>query len=340
MLTTMSLRQPFFRLVKDGATVPASRYTKTGRTGSTAMSGLADPARILAEFDDGASIVLQGLHRYWWPVAVFCRDLELSLGHPAQANAYITPAGSRGLGVHRDGHDVFVLQAFGTKHWEVWDTGSSAEGPPMMSVDLEPGDCLYMPKGTPHGARTQDDPSGHLTVGVTAVTWSAVVADVLTSVRAEAGLEQPLPIGFHRDPRRFGTELGERLTEVGLRLEKVDAMAEASRLSDRFLSTRPPVLRGALGSRLQLASLDDRTTVRRRPAAVCELRRRGDRLRVLLGDRYLDMPAWVEPAMGALRDREAFAVGDLTPFLRDPESRAVLVRRLVREGLLDVVGEA
>ncbi len=63
MLSSMSLRLPAFRLVKEGSTVPASRYTRTGRTGSTTVTGIADPARIFAEFEGGATIVLQGMHR-------------------------------------------------------------------------------------------------------------------------------------------------------------------------------------------------------------------------------------------------------------------------------------
>src|SRR5437588_271733 len=152
MLTTMSLRLPAFRLVKDGATIPQDRYTRRGRTGGSAVAGIADPRRILALYRQGATIVLQGMHRYWQPLRRFCRDLEIELGHPCQVNAYITPPGARGLAVHTDNHDVFVLQSFGLKHWEVWPPGSGRRpsGPPMITRTLEPGDCLYMPRGTPH----------------------------------------------------------------------------------------------------------------------------------------------------------------------------------------------
>ena len=56
---------------------------------------------------------------------------------------------------------------------------------------------------------------------------------------------------------------------------------------------------------------------------------------MLLGDRRLDMPGWLEPAM-----RSVAVVGHGSPSatwhpsLADPASRLVLVRRLVREGLL------
>jgi len=47
-------------------------------------------------------------------------------------------------------------------------------------------------------------------------------------------------------------------------------------------------------------------------------------------------PAWVRPALEALRDLPALVPADLTDV--DPQSRVVLCRRLVREGLLEVVG--
>ncbi|KPC69204.1 hypothetical protein ADL27_54620, partial [Streptomyces sp. NRRL F-6602] len=68
---------------------------------------------------DGATLVLQALHRTWQPVAEFCAGLGTELGHPVQANAYVTPPQNRGFDDHYDVHDVFVLQIEGTKRWLV-----------------------------------------------------------------------------------------------------------------------------------------------------------------------------------------------------------------------------
>jgi hypothetical protein len=83
--------------------------------------------------------------------------------------------------------------------------------------------------------------------------------------------------------------------------------------------------------------VSDTTMVWRRAGSVCDLRV-DDGVPVLeLGDRRLGFPAWVEPALRALLtllERERFAAADLAGEL-DPESRLVLIRRLVREGLLE-----
>jgi hypothetical protein len=63
---------------------------------------------------------------------------------------------------------------------------------------------------------------------------------------------------------------------------------------------------------------------------------RGDEVVVLLGDRELTVPARIRPALEELRVRESLTPADLAEHL-DAAGRLVLCRRLVREGLLQVV---
>ena len=63
---------------------------------------------------------------------------------------------------------------------------------------------------------------------------------------------------------------------------------------------------------------------------------RGDRIDVLLGDRTVDVPGWLGPALDELRSRPELSPADLAEHL-DPQSRVVLCRRLVREGLLEIL---
>ena len=46
------------------------------------MSGMLDPALALRLFENGATIVFQGLHRTWLPLATFCRELDLASATP------------------------------------------------------------------------------------------------------------------------------------------------------------------------------------------------------------------------------------------------------------------
>ncbi|MDQ4027593.1 MAG: hypothetical protein M3214_06010 [Actinomycetota bacterium] len=65
ILTQRGLRFPAIRVVKDGKTLAPSSYTKTVRLQSRDVDDFIDPGRVLQHFSDGATIVLQALHRHW-----------------------------------------------------------------------------------------------------------------------------------------------------------------------------------------------------------------------------------------------------------------------------------
>jgi lysine-specific demethylase/histidyl-hydroxylase NO66 len=334
ILSSTTPRYPAFRMVKEGRQLDRRSYTRPGRVGGQPVDDLADPGGVYELFHGGATIVLQSLHRFWPPLARLARDLELALTHPVQVNAYITPPASRGLGVHRDEHDVFVLQVHGHKRWDVLDPDGTP-GDRLIVAELAPGDCLYIPQRFPHAAWTAATASVHLTVGVVPTTWAEVVRRAVVPVVEDALSGEPLPAGFAADPAALTTGVAEQLGEVRRRLDKLDPGAIAVAAADRFWSSRPPLLAGQLQQLLGLEEIGEDTVVRRRPGAVCRLRQHQDRLEVLLGDRVLHMPARLAPVMAVILGRDRLTVRDLAGHL-DPPSRLVVVRRLVREGLLEM----
>jgi hypothetical protein len=118
-------------------------------------------------------------------------------------------------------------------------------------------------------------------------------------------------------------------------LDHTDVSALAASETDRFTTSRASALRGGLVDRLLIAALHDGTWVRRRAGSVCELRPDNERLRVLLGDREMRVPGWLAEPLEAVRRADRLRPRDLAEWL-DETSRLVLIRRLVREGLLEV----
>ena len=137
-------------------------------------------------------------------------------------------------------------------------------------------------------------------------------------------------------------DLSRRLSALAERLRDVDPDAELERRRERFLSNRPQLARGTIANRSSPLDVHEGTVVRRRPGSICELVVRDGVLLALLGDRRLELPAWLEPAMtriAGLGPDEPLTVGALSNEIGNPSARAVLVRRLVREGLLSFLGE-
>jgi len=333
LLTETAIRTPAVRLARDGSVLPESRYTRTGASlAGKPLTGLVDARRLLAELDAGATVVLQGLHRYWPPLRDLVAQLELDLGHPCQANAYLTPPGAQGFAVHSDSHDVFVFQTHGHKQWEVHTEGR------VDDVLLEPGLSMYLPSGTPHAARAQDAASLHVTLGINQLTWRRAVEHTVLSALDEVP-DTHVPAGWLDDPELLAAGLRGHLDRVADAVRDLDAEGVARQRAERFLASRGTRLSGGLRDVLAVRELTDTSPLARRPGHPCVLVDAegpdGPVLRVLLGDRHLDVPPRLRAALEVVRARTTLAPADLADHL-DPESRLVLCRRLVREGLLRV----
>jgi quercetin dioxygenase-like cupin family protein len=325
-----SLRHPAFRLVRDGTTLPRERSTRRVRIGGRWVEDVADPQAVAAAVGDGATLVLQSLHRHWPPLAELCRALERATSHPCQANAYLTPAGAAGLGRHHDEHEVLVLQVEGRKAWEVDGLGS---------LELVAGDVLYVPAGTAHEARTQDGPSLHLTVGILAVTTGAVVRRALD--RLDDGHGRPLPLGYARPERAdaLAAAVADACGSAADALAAASADEVAAHERRRARTRRPTEPARHLRTLLELDQLDAAWVVRSLvgPEALCEGRPDG-RVALDLADQRLVLPAQASAALRRLVQREPVRVGEL-PGL-SAASQLVVVRRLLREGVVEVASDA
>ena len=330
LVTETGIRTPGFRLVKAGATVSA--YTTDLAWRPEPFTGVADVRRILAEFEAGATIVLQGLHHSWLPLARYCRQLEAFLGHPAQANAYYTPRGSQGLPVHHDTHEVISLQVSGEKRWLVYEPvlelplknqryrpALGAPGEPVLDVSLRAGDTMYLPRGWLHQALTSGSDSLHITVGVNVRRW-------IDEARAELDVQE-------QEQRAFREAVDSNEPPE---LPALDAQAVRRRARERFVRSRRPILDGQLSELRALDELTVATKLERRDTVIADLH--GTRL--VFEGRDISFPERLAPELDFLLTTEqSFRATDL-PGSLDAAGRLTLLRRLVREGFLRRSGSA
>jgi len=339
-----SLRVPFFRLVKDGTGLPESGYTRAVVAGNRRVADLPDAAKVATAYAEGATIVLQALHRYWPPLAEFCADLAAELGHQVQANAYVTPPGAQGFTAHHDTHDVLVLQVDGDKHWTVREPlvplplseqpssslppGAAAAQPVALDVELGPGDVLYLPRGWLHEAQTAGERSIHLTIGLLQTTWHDVLSDAVALAvdRFPLRAALPLPGRGPDDVEAFRAEVLEWL--AGLPATELQRLTDARRAR-----AVPPEPVAPLAQESAVRSLHAGSRVRPRRGLPSSVRIADDRAVLTLPDREVSFPAYVEDAL------RVALVGAVTPTDLDRHGLddgdgLVLVRRLLREGAL------
>jgi lysine-specific demethylase/histidyl-hydroxylase NO66 len=338
LVCSTAIRYPAFRLVREGGQLDVGAYT-ADVPWRPAFTKTADVPCVLAEWEAGATIVLQALHVNRLPLAVFCRQLEEALGLPVQANSYYTPRGSQGFAVHHDTHDVLVLQVAGEKRWLLYEPllelplkqqrysrSLGEEGEPTDDIVLRAGDTLYLPRGWLHQAETSETDSLHLTIGINAYTW-------LDAAKAALG-----PLEQEPDLRRNVAADGDEADELAERLRGQLAPEEVERRwRRRFLDTRRPIREDGLSQLRALGRLDVGTTVERRSTVIADLDEDEDGVGLVFEGKELRFPEHARAEMVACFEaEEPFRPSEL-PGSLDEAGRLVLVRRLVREGFLRVI---
>jgi ribosomal protein L16 Arg81 hydroxylase len=337
MLTSTALRYPAFRLVKAGERIALGDYAADVPWRPTRFTGTIDVERVAAQFERGATIVLQALHLHHLAVAEFCRALEGELAHPVQANAYYTPRGAQGLPVHHDTHDVFCLQLGGTKRWLVYEPvldlplknqryapDLGGPGSPVLDVVLRAGDTLYLPRGWLHEALTSDADSLHLTVGVNVYTR----LDAVRAALEEVGRDE---VEYRRSLSDGELPVDDLLSRLAERLASGDV---DRRRRERFVATRRPIRDDQFDRLRALEELDSETLVERRPTVIFDLSSGADAVTLSFEGRTVSVPSHAREEVEAVASAEGpFRAADLPGDL-DEGGRLVLVRRLLREGFL------
>ena len=172
--------------------------------------GRIDLPRAYQLFATGATISLSQLHERVARLAALCRAVEKTFSSHFQTNVYLSPPNAQGFKTHFDSHDVFVLQVSGSKLWTLYDTGivlplrgqafdpeKHAPGPPTREFTLQAGDLFYCPRGLYHSARSTDETSLHITLGLIGKTWADVMFEAVSAAcLASPAFRANLPVGF------------------------------------------------------------------------------------------------------------------------------------------------
>ncbi|MFN2588095.1 MAG: JmjC domain-containing protein [Actinomycetota bacterium] len=310
-----------------------------------ASSGVRDAAEALRARQ---TIFVGALHERWDPAARLCSALAAELRHPVGATLVVSPAGVQGLQAHFDAADVFVLQLEGEKVWRIGppERPLPLPGDPLAAdaalsetaseVRLGAGDLLYVPRGFPHLAFTETHShSAHLSIYIETVRWKQAVARAL-DLAAERSVElrRGLPPGALATPdaQTLAQELHAHIEAV---LDELDPAEVLTRLGGDLIREMPVLPDRDLAGAVTAPEITPHSEVARRDGAVCVVRETSAQAAIDFPGASVAAPAHLAPALRYVAAHARFTVADV-PGLSD-SSKVVLVRRLVKEGLLGVV---
>jgi len=165
--------------------------------------GRVYPALMWDYYNNGCSIRMINPQYFHDTVWRLCATLQEHFQCMVGANVYLTPPGTQGFAPHWDDVDVFMMQLEGKKHWRLYEPDKKLPrhssknltqddvGKPILEVDLEPGDLIYMPRGTIHqGNCLEEEHSLHITLSAYQLnSWTDLLEKLLPAALAVASSE-------------------------------------------------------------------------------------------------------------------------------------------------------
>ena len=306
-----------------------------------------DLRRLTERFAQGATIVLFGIETRFPAIKAICRAIEQRFSVACEANVYLTPAGAHGLKPHYDNHDVFVLQVAGSKAWTLFDsplplplpgqgyaTWQPEPGPVSQCFTLHAGDMLYCPRGLMHDAEAGHEVSLHITLGLKARSWMELMIEAVAEMGLnDVAFRHHLPIGFATgdwDRAAAKARFSDLIERLG-RATVLDTLME--RMADSFIASRPAPGEARLSQMLHAPAITQSSVVGAWPNLIFRLAAGEAEVRVIWQGPDLVLPAFTAEALRFALTTPRFTAADL-PGEIDMAGRLVLLRRLLREGLI------
>ncbi|MEM6462617.1 MAG: cupin domain-containing protein [Pseudomonadota bacterium] len=342
ILTRNDLNRQQARIADASRTIEASSYVDE--------HGTVDPNQLLRLHDEGGTIVLNHLHKSHPPLAELCASLEPEFGGRFQSNIYLTPGNAQGFRPHFDTHDVFVLQVEGSKKWRLYDTlielpikahsGQTQQDNPgdvRETFEMHAGDTLYVPRGIVHDAVSTDEDSLHITVGVLTWTWIDLLTEAVDHLAAtDSKARASLPRDFvNENWDREGFDVAFKALVEGLS-KGIESDIIRRRFAERFIDERSPAPSNRLTALRRLSEVEIDTIIGCRSHMAWLIDEEDGRLIVRFHRGEMKLPLHTESAVRHALQTQRFRVGDLAGPL-DDAGKVVLVRRLLKEGLLEFV---
>ncbi len=331
---------PSVRIVKNGKEIPNGEYTlKSTPIGHHRKDGIINTEKAFAHFNNGATFVIQAGQRYFNNLAHCSLELSQKFNSPVQANLYITPNKSQGFNPHWDTHDVFVLQISGTKTWHLY--GFEKELPtknqsfvskdykkePIQTIQLSPGDFLYVPRGYVHDAMADDGISSHITIGVLSFTWARYFNEIFPQLEEFKEFREAVPF-WKGDLTNLIQEKTESLRQ---KLPELNFGKGIERLNKSYHSAQPQPVRHYFESIRNISKLTSDTPLALNEGLIYQLVKKEAGHELHLLGKAIQFSAALKPVVDDIFSKKKFLLRDLPG---DAEAAKGLITQLIREGVV------
>lgn len=278
----------------------------------------------------------------------YTRAIEQLIRNPVGTVVFWSHAGAEAP-IHYDEVDVIVIQLTGRKRWFIADDESAlpnrwkALGEPQpgaasyKTVDVEPGDFIYLPRGTVHTVQSTTE-SIHLSIGFTPTTVRDGV-NALLDYHSESTRDCRVALGQRADQPFSEESLSTGRQQLKHELEALLARCESDEFVTRALRRRDARMIGEL-PRLQPLSgqppLTARSRVKHSPLAMVQMLSTEQIIDFAQPGEHLLVHKGVEASMRFIANTTEFNLADIPGGFGD-DIRVALVQRLVQVGFLHLV---
>lgn len=333
---------PSLRIVKNGKEIPNAEYTlRSTPIGHHRKDGIINTEKAFALFNSGATFVIQAGQRYFNHLSHCCLQISKKFNAPVQANLYITPNKSQGFNPHWDTHDVFVLQISGSKTWHLY--GFEKELPtknhsfvskdynkqPIHTIQLMPGDFLYVPRGYVHDAVADDGISSHITIGILSFTWHRFFNELFQQLEEYKEFREAVPFwendlqpAIHQKTELLKQKLSVLNFEEGLK--KLDAA---------YKSAQPQPIHNYFESIRNIGNITAKSHLCLNEGIIYTFSKNNGETGLQLLGKTIHFPETMIPALDHIFSQKRFTPGNLPGDL-DEAQKKDLVSKLVKEGLV------
>ena len=202
-------------LVKDKQPIHPQQYCDSKINRDKQESLIPSPQKVISFLKSGASLICNDIDQLSPELSQTAHALQSSLNGKCQANLYCSWEGYQAFDSHFDTHDVYALHIEGTKTWRIYEGRvdnpiphplftqlpqtyhEQHKGKVALEIHMEPGDLLYIPRGTYHDAvaTSQTKAFGHGSVHIAFGVNHTLGLDMLDLMR-----EYLLQNKFFRSP--------------------------------------------------------------------------------------------------------------------------------------------